>query len=63
MVGSAIEGNRSQTRKVDCFPNEEPMAPRLLEAIKGPLGAMEQHRKISQEHTTTLRFCDHALVH
>jgi hypothetical protein len=40
-VGSAEEGCRSQTGKDDCFANE-PMAPRLLGAIKGTPRHMEQ---------------------
>jgi hypothetical protein len=28
---------------VDCFPNGDPMAPRLLSVVKGPLGAMERY--------------------
>jgi hypothetical protein len=64
MVGSANEGNKivdcsircKQTGKVDCFPNEDPMAPCLPRAIKGPPGrhgaVLEKHTRTSQEHTT-----------
>jgi hypothetical protein len=36
--------------KVDCFPNEDPTAPRLLWAIKGSLGC---HGAVTVQHTET----------
>jgi hypothetical protein len=60
MVGSAVEGNRSQTGKADCFPNEEPTTPRLLGAIKGPPrwhGAAPKNITRAYNHSETPRSC------
>jgi hypothetical protein len=50
----------TQTGKVDCFPDEESTAPWVY---KRDPRRMKQEPKTSQEHTRTLRLCDHTLVH